>query len=271
MKRYNLVYVIFALAVLGSIVKIFGGFEYGSRALFIDALTSMANLVALGLTAHFLKMSLAPPDKDHPYGHYRVALGGPFSTLIAYAFVGGIAVTDLVKVSPYHVSIYAAICAGIGLFLYLGAILLSRKLGGALSTYAVFTWTEVLESSITIAAALGGAIFSYLVDYVGAIVITAFIFYEIVEEGRKFLEMISDITQPQLIEEIVSELSKRGLRVKCVRIRRVSHSVYQGDITIELDPNTPLDKAHQVADEIENLLRNKYRVEAVVHVEPRSS
>ncbi len=262
---------ILTLATLGAIVKIFGGFEFGSRALFIDALTCLANIVALVLTTHFLKQSLIPPDKDHPYGHRRIALGGPFSTLLAYSFVGGIAITDLVNVEPYHVSIYAAICAGLGLAFYLGAITLSKRVGGFLSTYAVFTWTEVFESSVTIIAALGGAMLSYIVDYAGAIAITAFIFYELFEEGRQFLELISDITHPQLAKEVVVELRRRGLRVKSIRLRKVSHDYYQGDVTIELDPHTTLDQAHKVADEVEKFLREKFGIEAVVHIEPREA
>jgi len=269
-KRSDII-AIFTLASLGSIAKIFGGIEFGSRALFIDALTCIANLVALALTTHFLRLSLAPPDEDHPYGHYRVALGGPFSTLLAYSFIGGIAVTELINVEPYRVSIYAAICAGLGLLLYLGAILRARSVGGALSTYAVFTWTEVFESSITIGAAVGGALLSYVIDYAGAIAITTFIFYELIKEGREFLTIISDITHPELVYKISRDLERHGFKVKYVRIRRVSHNVYQGDVTIVLDPSISLDEAHRIADKVERLLKEKYGVEVVVHVEPARS
>jgi len=258
-----------SLAVAGALVKILGGFIYGSKALLVDALTSMANILALALSIHFLSLSTKPPDEDHPYGHRRLALGAPLVTLMAYSFVGGVAVTELIHVAPYRISIYASYCAAIGLALYAAVIALAKRVSRYLSTYAVFTYTELIESGITIVAAVGGALLSYFIDYCGAIAITGFIFYELVEEGRSLLTKISEYAEPRLLREIAETLRSMGIDVRCVRVHSVEEGLYRGDVTIAVDPRKSVEEVHRVADEVEKILRERFGVEVVVHVEPR--
>ncbi|HDI02268.1 MAG TPA: cation transporter, partial [Ignisphaera sp.] len=182
------------LSIIGGLFKILGGIIYGSKSLFVDAMTSIANTFAIIVTVYFFRISFIPPDKDHPYGHYRLALGGPITTIAAYSFVFGIALMDLIETAgrSYTVSIYAPIMAVLGFVVYAIAIALAKKMGGVFTTYARFTVSELIESSTTIATSLAGALLSYLVDFAGAIALLAYLFKELVGNTREVIAHISD-------------------------------------------------------------------------------
>ncbi len=257
---------------LGGLVKIVGGVLYGSRALFVDALTCIANFVSIVATIYYYHKSLLPPDLDHHYGHHRLGFGGAFTTIMAYSFVAGLAVWELLSLEPYSVSPLAPVYAFLGLVFYTIAIVLSRRAGEYFAPYAVFTVSELIESVTVIIASFLGSIYYYLIDYIGAFIIVGYLFYELYDIARDFIRVMSDIApEPGLIKNIRREVEKMGPRVINIRLRMLRKNYYQGDIVIRVDPSMSVEEAHRIADEIERILREKYNVEVVVHIEPCDS
>lgn len=60
---------VLATAVLLFAVKILAWFLTGSLAILTDGLESIVNIVAGGLGLYGLRVSVKPPDANHPYGH----------------------------------------------------------------------------------------------------------------------------------------------------------------------------------------------------------
>jgi len=260
---------ILLLSGLGGLVKIVGGVFYGSRALFVDALTSIANFVSIIATVYYYRKSLLPPDLDHHYGHHRLGFGGAFTTIMAYSFVAGLSVWELALIEPYTVSPLAPFFALLGLVFYAIAISLSRRAGEYFTPYAVFTVSELIESTTVIAASLLGSIYYYLIDYVGALIIVGYLFYELYDIARDFIKVMSDIApEPGLVRDIKREIEDMGPRVMSIRLRMLRRNYYQGDIVIRVDPSMSVEEAHRIADEIERILRQKYNVDVIVHIEP---
>ncbi len=257
---------------LGGLVKILGGVLYGSRALLVDALTSIANFVSIIATIYYYHKSLLPPDLDHHYGHHRLGFGGAFTTIIAYSFVAGLSVWELLSIEPYRVSLLAPVYAFIGLVFYAIAIVLAKRAGEYFAPYAVFTVSELIESVTVIIASLLGSVYYYLIDYIGAFVIVGYLFYELYDIARDFIKVMSDIApEPGLVKNIRREIESMGPKVISVRLRMLRKNYYQGDIIIHVDPSMSVREAHRIADEIERVLREKYNVEVVVHIEPCNS
>ncbi len=254
---------------LGGLVKILGGILYGSRALFVDALTSIANFISIIATIYYYHKSLLPPDLDHHYGHHRLGFGGAFTTIMAYSFVAGLSVWELLSIEPYRVSPLAPVFAFLGLVFYTIAIALSKKAGEYFTPYAVFTVSELIESVTVIIASFLGSVYYYLIDYAGAFVIVGYLFYELHDIARDFIKVMSDIApEPGLVKNIRREIERIGPKVINIRLRMLRKNYYQGDVIIRVDPSMSVEEAHRIADEIERILREKYNVEVVVHIEP---
>lgn len=263
------VWLVIALSVAASVFKVVGGVLFGSRALFVDALTSIANVVAVVGTAHYYRLSLRPPDEDHHYGHYRLGFTGVLVTLATYSFVAGLSVSRLAKFAVYTVSIYAPVMASVGLILYLAAVVTAKKIGRFFAPYAFFTLSELMESTVVIVASLAGALYSFLIDYTGAIIITAYIFYEILDTIRNITRELSDVAPPaDLVEMIRSELVSAGFRVKRIRLRKISEGAYHGDVIVCVDPARSVEEVHRDLDLAEERIRSKYRADVTIHVEP---
>ncbi|MCS7111556.1 MAG: cation transporter [Ignisphaera sp.] len=260
------------LSALGGFFKILGGFIGGSKSVFVDALTSIANTLAILMMYGFFNVSVEPPDEDHHYGHYRIGLGGPISTLLLYSFVAGVIVVDLYETfgSSYTVSVMAPLFACVGLLPYSLAITLARHVGGTTIYYVRFTAVEIIESFVTIGAAFAGAVISYLIDFIGAIALTSYLFVELTKSFREILEYISDSASKEVVKKLQTILSTRGIVAERIRVRRITENVYQGDIVVKLSPSISIEKAHQIIDSVEKDAKDKLNTEITIHIEPES-
>ncbi|MCS7108743.1 MAG: cation transporter [Sulfolobales archaeon] len=259
------------LSIVGGLLKIYGSFVGGSKSIFVDALTSAANTLAIVLILRFFKVGAVPPDRDHPYGHYRLALGGSISMLMLYSFVAGIVILDLINSfnKPYTVNYESPLYAAVALIPYGIAIYVGRKGNSILSGYAGFTAVELIESLISITSSIGGIAVSYLVDYAGATILTAYLLRELTISIRDVVNLVSDIAPDDVVEKVFNDVTSHGLEVGRVRVRKVLENVYQGDVVVKLPPNTSVEDSHKVADIIEKELKSR-GIDILVHVEPNS-
>ncbi len=232
MRRY--VAVLLSLATVAALVKVIGALVGSSKALLIDGLTSIANLVAAVGVIHYSRYERIPADKDHPYGHYRLSLAGILVVLMSYSFVAGIGIPELINIEPYKVLPVATTYAIVGLILYVVTIGIARLAGGKqLATYAIFTYSEVLESLVTIAAVVGGYVLSWIIDWVGGLGILSFLMYELTKTAKEFIESVSDIAPSSNVVSRVYEVARMyGLKIEGVRLRKVVDGLYQGDVNV---------------------------------------
>ena len=267
-SRRAVVAAVVAAAVSGALVKIIGGILSGSVALLVDGLTCVGNLAALAGSLAFERYRWVPPDADHHYGHYRLALGGTIVVLVVYSFIAGFSLHEIVAHAEGSVGLHAPLYAVAGMALYIPAIVLAGRIGGPLRAYAAFTWSEVLEGAVSLAASAGGALVSYIIDRVGAAVILAFILYEIIDTSRDLIIKMSDVAPEGLGDVIRREVESRlGVRVDQVRVRVVDDGVAYGDMVIRVPSTLTVRQAHAIATLAERLALN-HGVRMVVHIEP---
>jgi divalent metal cation (Fe/Co/Zn/Cd) transporter len=229
----NKVIAIFIAGTTGSMLKILGGILYGSNTLFVDALTSIANMIALLVVIWSRRVTTIPPDLDHHFGHERFEYIGILVMIVTYGFVAGISITRLYYVREYSVELDAFYLAVAAILVYSIAIFLSRSAPPSIRAYGAFTISEVLEGVVSIIASLGGALYSYLVDYGGAVLLTSYIFYEIYEEGRNLASFMADEAPPlSIYEKVVGIAESEGFLVKSIRLRTIVPGKYHGDIVL---------------------------------------
>lgn len=263
---------IIILALIGALVKIYGAIFYNSRSLLVDALTSFANIVALIFTVYFYKLSISPPDIDHPYGHHRLGIGGIIASIAAYSFVAGVSYTELVYSTVYTVQIQSVYYAIAGFIIYLITILLAIRIGSIFRTYGAFTVSELIESIIVILASLGGALYSYLIDYTGAIILTLYIFYEIIVSTREILSIISDKAPPYEILTSIRELfEKNNFIIQEMKIRVIHTGKYHGGFKVQSLDSKDYEDIWKKIQNIRRILLEKYGIESIIEIIPNAN
>ena len=256
------------LVALGALVKTLGALVSGSRALLVDALTCFASLAGLAAVLHYLRLGGRPPDEDHPYGHYRLRLGGVAASLSAYMFVAGASAASLaMSIGGYRVEAgEGAAYALLGALPYAAAILLARGLDPVLRVYAGFTASEILESLVSAGSALLGGIAGYVYDLAGAAAILGYLLREAVEAHRYLIEMVSDRAAPAaLYSRLRHEAAMRGLHVLRARLRMIDEAHCSGDAEVAPSPGMPADVADLLADELAEEMR-RHGCDVAIHI-----
>ncbi len=234
MRGNGVLMAVLGLAVAASLVKILGALLYGSRALYVDGLTSIANIVAIVAGVYYAGVSTLPPDSDHPYGHARLGYGAVVVAVAAYSFVAGVASAELLSATAYTVEVGSVYAAAAGTLLYVAVIYAAKKASGFLRAYSAFTWSEVIEGVVVAFSAYMGASYSYVIDYAGALVILGYLFYELQSEIRGLIYELSDTAPPQPMVSLVNKiLSSHGLRPRKVRLRMVAPGRVHGDVIVD--------------------------------------
>jgi divalent metal cation (Fe/Co/Zn/Cd) transporter len=257
-----------ALSFLAGVFKVLGGVLGSSKSVYVDALTSIANTLSIVIIYTFYRKSLEPPDHDHPFGHLRLAFGGPIATLMLYSFVLGVVVVDIASYfgKPYTISIYAPVCATIGMALYALAIATSKKEKSLAIYYARFTAIEFIEGLATVASSLSGIFISFWIDYITAIALTLYLVVELWSNLNEIVYTISDYSQVEVSSKISRYLSELGFEVKRVRIRRVFGESYHGDITVVVR-NPSVNNLDSFVKHVEEEIRKKFKADVVLKVE----
>ncbi len=251
--------VLLILSLLGGLIKIIGGYLSGSRALIVDALTSFANIFTLILSIRYFLHSLKPPDIDHHFGHIRLNYLGMLTTMIAYSFVAGISITLLLYSWNYHVEIIGVYTAILGFLTYSAVVYLSYRFGGSIRVYGFFTVSELIESIITIIASLGGSLYNFIIDYMGGVILTLYIFVEIYHTFKQNMIYLTDISpNSKFIQNILEHFRSRGIDIERYRFRVVYEDYIHGDIMVKPRNCTNIQKLLYELGVIERELKRKY-------------
>ncbi len=264
-KQIYLMALALLLSTIGAIVKLYGGLVYQSKAVVIDGITCIANLGSGAVILSTMIVSRRPPDIDHPYGHQRIIYTGILVLLLSYAFSAGLSIGVLFHTQKYSVRPESAAYALLGSAFYALSILVAKGSSKGGESYAFFTASEVLEGLVSAAAAYAGAEIDYLIDYAGAVIITAYIFLELYKESRTLNTLLTDRIQPAIYQEINNLLEERGFKVKRLRIRPLDINNYVGDAIVEA-PDLPSDVADLLAEEA-TYYAKKLGVDLTIHID----
>lgn len=271
------------LNILLSITKFIFGMLGNSQALIADAIHSLSDIttdLAVIFGAGFWSRC---PDKEHPYGHTRIEtlVTGGIGLALAGA-AAGIGYNALVTVQHD-----AAEQAGwIAFWGALISIILKEALfrwtvkqakkqrSKALIANAWHHRTDAL-SSIPVALAVVLSVIDRrlsFVDHIAAVAVSIFILYS----GIKILKsVINEITGTGASATYLSEIEKIALNVEGVlsvhalRSRRMGSGWYI-DLHVQVDPELPVRKGHEISQAVEDSLLEKGPEihDVIVHIEP---
>lgn len=267
-----------AYLILSSI-KLIIGYLFLSSALFADGFNNLTDIVASVAVLIGLRISQKPPDKDHPYGHFRAET---IAAMIASFIMAAVGIQVLVTTITalfrgteevpgqltFWVAIGAAICM-YGVYWY-NNNLAKRIDSHALMAAAKDNLSDALVSTGAAVGILGARLGLPWLDTAAAVVVgiiickTAWdIFYSATHaltdgfDAGKLMTMRSSIERVQGVQSI-SDIKAR-----------IHGSNVLVDVIVQVDPHLTLIESHRICDEIERKMEKKHNIMSVhVHVEP---
>ncbi len=272
--------VLAGLAVL-AILKGLVGLATNTTVLVADALHSVVDLVAVSSVYFGLKLATRPPSQRFPYGYYKAeSLAALFVSLVI--LYGGVSL----GIEGYHhlhtpeVIEYPLAALGVALASGIACYYLSRyeheigkKTGShAMETTAKEAMMDVLSSGLVFLAILLSYLGMPLVEGIATIVIALVITKLAIENAWKSILGLMDASPDPSLEERIKKIIGKTRGVKectALKLRSAGPFIF-GEATIRVGKNVDVDRAHEIADEIEKrVLSSEPRIETItIHVEP---
>lgn len=270
------------LNLLVSLAKVIYGYMSNSIAMtsdgfhsFFDGVSNIVGLIGIWIAYH-------PPDENHPYGHkkyetlFTIIIGVMiFVTCFqilkqVYQSIGEYHETEVTGVSfavmfvTMAVNIFVTIYErkkGIELkseFLIADAM---HTKSDILASIGVIVSLIITKSGYRIADTIAGLVIAFLIARIG---------FEIIKRASDVLVDTICIDTTALEGVIKSVEGVKGCHD--IRTRGTEHSINL-DVHILVDPKMSIEKAHEVADALEEKIKSSFPsvIDIVVHIEPEGN
>ena len=268
-----------ALSVAKFIVGVLGN----SQALVADAVHSATDFltdIVVIVGSHFWN---SPPDAEHPYGHRRfetlVTIGIGLAVAAVGIGIGYKAVLALLAGETSQPETVVAVMALISIVVKEILYRYTREAGKRIRSQALEAnaWHHRSDSfsSIPVLVAVVFAIIFpelWFADSVGALVVAFFILHSAVEIAWPGLRQLVDYgASADILEKLKREALShpKVISLHGFRSRYVGSDLHV-DVHIVVDDQMTLKDAHDVAEEVEQLLIDSGEnvVDAMVHIDP---
>ncbi len=262
------------------VAKLLVGVLSGSLAIIADGFNNLSDAGSGIVTLVGFKLAGAPPDRDHPFGHGRMeylsAMGVAVLIILAGFELASSAVGKILKPTPTDFSwlTVAILAAAIAVKSWMA--LFYRRIGrlirsDALLAAAVDSRNDVICTGLVLVSTLVAHFTAWMVDgYVG-VAVALFVMWSGFSVIRETVSpLLGQAPDPELVAEIQrTVLAHDGV----VGIHdMIIHDYGPGRTIVSLHAEVPADqpvtKSHDIIDNIENLLLEKYHLISCIHMDP---
>ena len=262
------------------ILKLLAGIISGSIAIVGDALNNLSDAASSVVTLVGFKLAGGEADEQHPFGHGRVEYIAGLIVSLFIIITGFELVQKSISavIHPGNVE-FSPVVAGIlvisilvKLIMFQGNLQASKKIGSvALRTTAMDSISDVITTSVVL---IGSAVSHFTglhIDGFMGILVGFFIIKAGYESAR---DTISPLLGEPPSREFIQEIKETALAHEEVLGVHdiIVHNYGPSRIIMSLHVEVPADKdiieIHDIIDDIENELRQKYHCIAVIHMDP---
>lgn len=253
-----------------------------SVAIFSDALESVVHIVAVGFAWYALQLSFRPPDREHPYGHFKVTY---FSAGVEGGLIIAAAVVIITSALEKLLTGATLQRLGEGIGLTLAAAAANLLLGVALvregkrshSLLLLANGKHVLTDVWTSLGTVAGLAIAqwtgwFTVDPLIALAVGLNIIREGLQLVRRAVHGLMDRTNPELerrAREVLEQFcAEHGISYHRFRLREAGPQVHI-DFHLQFADGTPIERAHELATTAEQRIAAALPVRAdiVSHLE----
>jgi cation diffusion facilitator family transporter len=269
--------------ILLAALKIVAGLVGRSLAVLGDGIDSTTDIVASAITLLAARIISKPPDREHPYGHFRAETIAAKTLSFVVFFAGAQLALSTVRQLltgggqqvPEPLALYAA---AVSIVAKLGLALLLIRSGRRLQSNMLAANGRNMQSDVLVSAGvLVGVAFTRLLrlpllDAITALAISGWImrtaFQIFMESNVELMDGLQDQSVYPAVFAAVNEV-EAALNPHRTRVRRLSN-MYIIDLDIEVEGSRTVAEAHEIAAEVERKIKarldNVYDI--MVHVEP---
>ena len=269
-----------ALNILVSVAKIVIGIITGAISILADGLNNMSDAGSSIISMVGFKLSNKPVDSKHPFGHGRIEYVSGLIVAVIVVVVGIELIISSIQniVTPKEVNISVlsmcilAFSIVVKLYMFFYNYVFAKKIN-SLSMKA--TAMDSIGDAISTSAVLICSIVTYLtglvLDPYAGILVGLFI---LITGGKTLAEIVNRLIGEAPDKKLVAEITAFVLNYPIVRGIHdlVVHNYGEGRKMISLHVEIPSDsdimEAHDVIDNIEHDLSQKFRCHALIHMDP---
>ena len=265
------------------VIKILLGILSGAVSIIADAINNLSDMATSIITIIGFKISSKPADDEHPFGHERLEyiMGLIISFIILWIGVelGRTSIDKIINPNPLDKTfIFVTL---IGLFV---AILIKIWQGTVYRKIAIKIDSVALKASsqdsfndvISTSAVLIGLILSHFVfhfnldGYLG-VAVALFILYSGINLVKDTIDPLIGITpDKELIQKISNDiLNYEGvLGIHDLLCHMYGKTRCFISLHVEVSSKEDIIKSHDLIDNIEKEIKEKYNVEITIHLDP---
>lgn len=266
--------------ILMVVLKLIISFITNSISIRADALNNLSDVGSNLATLFGFRLSNKHPDSDHPYGHGRMeyVAGMVVSFLILLVAFEAIKESILKIISPNSLNFtYASLAALlVSILIKLFMAYMYGKASKAIDspTLKAASQDSVNDSLMTLAT-LVSLIFFYIsginIDAFVGLVVSLFVLKAGIEIFRDVLDTIlGKAPDRELIHEIEADIMKHdgvlGIHDLILHDYGPGHKFMS--LHAEVDASIPVMETHDMIDNIENELLEKYHILTSIHMDP---
>ena len=263
-----------------SALKLTAGFIYGSAAVISDALHSVSDIFVGLLLLFGLKVSQAPADAKHNYGHEKIeaVITGMLATVLV--LVGGLlaygAVQSLIDgTTGTEHSPVLLVVMGVSVLMKEAMFQIANHAGKKYGSPALKAdaWNHRSDAIASLAVLLGLAgamLFPHATFFepVATLIVALFIVKAAIsiylDAVNKLIDRAADPETVNRISDIVRTV--HGVqRIDSLKTRRTTYHIYV-DLEIACDGALSLEKAHSIAQEVHDTLEHTYKEFCIKHI-----
>ena len=268
-----------AAYILVSAMKLIVGNMANSEALRADGLNNFTDILASVAVLIGLRISQKPSDAEHRYGHWKAenvaSLVTSFIMLLVGLQVLYSSILSVINKKMESPDITAAIVGLVSAVIMYGVYFFNKRLSEEVKSPGLLAAAKDNRSdawtSIGTAIAVFAASFNLgWLDSVAAIVVALLILKTAIDIFKESVFTLSDGFDQEELDQFNEAIRhiQQVQSVKNIKGRSYGSNIYL-DVTVTMRPELTVKESHDVADQIENLLRDKFQVfETDVHVEP---
>ncbi|MBQ3203295.1 MAG: cation transporter [Clostridia bacterium] len=262
-------------------LKLLAGVLAGSLAMVADAFNNLSDAGSSVVTLIGFKMAGAPADDDHPFGHGRMEYLSAMGVAVLIIIAGFELATEAVNkmLHPGTASTFnliATLILAVSIAAKLWMAVFNRRIGkkirsDALCAAALDSRNDVICTGVVLVSSLLNLMLDFSIDgYVGMAVALFVIWSGFTVIKDTVSPLLGQAPDPALVQGIQQTvLSYEGV----VGIHDlIVHDYGPGRIFVslhaEVPEDQPISKSHDVIDNIEMELQEKFNILACIHMDP---
>ncbi|MDD5660141.1 MAG: cation diffusion facilitator family transporter [Actinomycetota bacterium] len=263
------------------IVKTIVAYTSNSLGVYSEALNNTLDIVTVLITFFAIRISIRPPDKDHPYGHGKYEnFSAFFETLIVMFLCFFIIYKSIVRMITkdyiLNLNIYIFMVLVFSIIINMIRVLYIRKIANKYNSIAfkadLINYTGDIISSIIVILGLAFVKFGLsIADPIASIIVSAII---LTFSIRLFIKTIKDLLGfiPLEITEIVEKILEGFDEIKKINQIKIQEvgNIHFININLSLKGSLHLSQAESIKEQIKNKLGEKIP-DAEIMIETKSA